>query len=231
MNIKVFSHMNDMGAGKDITQEQIDKIISSGLIDNAELFLAINYNKENYDWLKEKLQNYNNVHFLELGARPDDWEMPTLETLKNYCDSSIDDFDVLYIHHKGAHYQDKFNFKFITEWRQLLEYFNIEKWEDCVAALRKTDTAGINFRSLPWPHYSGNFWWAKSSYIKKLPKIKKRNNSLNESSQFGNYTGGWNYRWDAEAWIGMANPSVTNFYDSAVDHYTVSYPSKIYKKV
>lgn len=229
MKIKVFSHMNDMGAGKEIAKEQLNKMISSGLINEAEFYFALNYDPTNYIWFKEELANYKNVNFLELNARPDDWEMPTLEELKRQCDESLEDFYVLYIHHKGAHYQDKPNFKFVTEWRHLLEYFNIEKWKDCVAALQNTDTAGINFTDQPWKHYSGNFWWAKASYIKKLPNIKRRSNFLDDRSQFGNYTKGWNYRWDAESWIGMADPTVTNFYTSGVDHYKHPYPLSMYR--
>lgn len=229
MKIKVFSHMNDMGAGINITKEQVSKIIDSGLINAAEFYFVTNYDQKNYDWLKEDLKEYKNINFLNLNARPDDWEMPTLEELKKHCDESDEDFYVLYIHHKGAHYQDKSNFQFVTEWRQLLEYFNIEKWRDCVAALDKTETAGINFTTQPWKHYSGNFWWARSSYIKKLPKIKRRSNPADERSQFGNYTKGWNYRWDAESWIGMADPSFTNFYNSEVDHYKHPYPSSLYR--
>jgi hypothetical protein len=28
---------------------------------------------------------------------------------------------------------------------------------------------GVNYLNTPEPHYSGNFWWANSSHIRKLP--------------------------------------------------------------
>ena len=29
--------------------------------------------------------------------------------------------------------------------------------------------AGVNYREDPIPHYSGSFWWANSSHIRRLP--------------------------------------------------------------
>jgi len=43
-------------------------------------------------------------------------------------------------------------------------------------------------------HYSGNFWWANSTYIKKLPKVIG-----------GSYTA-------PEFWIFLANPNACNIY-------------------
>lgn len=222
--------MNDMNAGMDITKEQINKIIKSDLINNAEFYFVTNYNPENYNWLKDELKNFKNVNFLYLNARPDDFEIPTLEKLKQVCDETEEEFYVSYIHTKGVTFYNKPNNQFVTEWRHLLEYFTIEKWKDCVTALTYTETSGINYTTHPWLHYSGNFWWARSSYIKKLPPIKRRINPLNDQSQFNGHTKGWPFRWDAEAWIGIARPTVTNFYTSNVDHYKVPYPASIYRK-
>jgi hypothetical protein len=55
-------------------------------------------------------------------------------------------------------------------------YFNIIKWRDCLNALIEYDTCGVDLRSEPVLHYSGNFWWSKASNINSLPKIIEFNN-------------------------------------------------------
>ncbi|AYV80676.1 MAG: glycosyltransferase [Harvfovirus sp.] len=50
-------------------------------------------------------------------------------------------------------------------------YFLVENGKQCIELLDKYDTVGCNYIELPNKHYSGNFWWANSSYINKLNKI------------------------------------------------------------
>ena len=62
----------------------------------------------------------------------------------------------------------------------MLEYFCINKWEDAIVKLKDSYTCGCEMyphkgehytdkkysRNNIW-HYSGNFWWANSKYIKQ----------------------------------------------------------------
>jgi hypothetical protein len=54
-------------------------------------------------------------------------------------------------------------------WRQYLNWGVFEKWKDCLDALDQNDVAGVNYRQEPSPHFSGSFWWTKSSHIRTLP--------------------------------------------------------------
>ena len=40
--------------------------------------------------------------------------------------------------------------------------------EDCLAALRNHDLVGVHWRDKPFPHFSGNFWWARNEYLRRL---------------------------------------------------------------
>jgi hypothetical protein len=68
------------------------------------------------------------------------------------------------------------------------------------------------------PHFSGGFWWAKSSYINTLDK------EALESS----------FRYDREFWIGTGEPKVKNLWESKYNnpniahHYLQPYPKSIY---
>jgi hypothetical protein len=52
-----------------------------------------------------------------------------------------------------------------------MNYFNIEKVKNVFKLFEKTEfnTYGVHYIELTnKSHYSGNFWWAKSSYLKTL---------------------------------------------------------------
>jgi hypothetical protein len=78
-----------------------------------------------------------------------------------------EDFYALYFHAKGCtHGPDNHNIK---DWRELMEYFLLDQWSKAVEALKTNDTVGVNNSTWPVPHYSGNFWWARSAYLRHLP--------------------------------------------------------------
>jgi|19_taG_2_1085344.scaffolds.fasta_scaffold23221_2 hypothetical protein len=81
--------------------------------------------------------------------------------------------------------------KNITSWRECMEYFCIEKSKDCIALLQKNDVVGIELKPQgvgKWknfgPHFSGSFWWSKSTHIKTLKAPTSIQN-----------------RWESEQWI------------------------------
>ena len=94
---------------------------------------------------------------------------------KIYNDCQNEDVRVCYIHTKGITAPLKLNssniqqFKNYYYWRQYLNWGVLENWKACLSALIDHDVAGVNFYEHPSRHFSGNFWWANSSYIRKLP--------------------------------------------------------------
>lgn len=96
---------------------------------------------------------------------------------KIYKDCLDVDQTLLYFHTKGitsdlrhldtGNYNAYRNYYF---WRQFLNWGAIEMWPACVAHLEDGyDLAGPNFQQNPVPHYSGAFYWTKSSHIRQLP--------------------------------------------------------------
>lgn len=76
----------------------------------------------------------------------------------------------------------------------------------------KYDAIGCNYSLNPFKHFSGNFWWATSNYIKKLdflPDNCKRHKS--------------------EWWI-LSNETVNSYviHNSLIDHYNNLYPKDKY---
>jgi hypothetical protein len=96
---------------------------------------------------------------------------------KIYKDCLDEDQLVLYFHTKGITANARFlktgNFATYRNyyfWRQFLNFGALDQWASCVSMLEDGyDIAGPNFQREPVPHYSGAFWWSKSSHIRQLP--------------------------------------------------------------
>jgi hypothetical protein len=102
-----------------------------------------------------------------------------------------------------------------------MEYFIIERYRYCIKELDNYDACGISPHFFPYGHsksilgtqchrnklwthhgpilyFSGNFWWANSVYLCKLPKIE----SLY-----------WGSRFNAEFWINNGMGNLKTFFD------------------
>ena len=99
-------------------------------------------------------------------------EFTTLDLIQKDKQKFGDSDYILYIHTKGAsriNDDEFYNYKCIEDWRHYMNYFNIEKVKSVFKIFEKTEynTSGCHFMPNR-PHYSGNFWWAKSTYIKTI---------------------------------------------------------------
>lgn len=99
-----------------------------------------------------------------------------LQLMYRDCVSCTEDFNILYLHTKGVTAQKKHlevgdvdTYIKYYYWRNYLQWGVLKKWKECVGALDSHDTSGASYTVNPSPHYSGNFWWSKSSHIKELP--------------------------------------------------------------
>lgn len=89
---------------------------------------------------------------------------------------------ILYLHGKGISHFNKFPQiqRNIKAWREYMEYFLLDRAADCLVKLEDYDTVGVEYRSFPVPHFSGNFWWANSDHIRRLPDPR----SLDQTKKF-----------------------------------------------
>ena len=102
-------------------------------------------------------------------------EFVTLDLIEKDTKKFGDSDYILYIHTKGAsRINDKPEiYKNMIAWRHYMNYFNIEKCKNVLKIFEKSEynTYGCNFNEkdkVVNSHYSGNFWWAKSSYLKTI---------------------------------------------------------------
>lgn len=213
---RIFYHAFLWGEWKLLVQNQMMRLHTSGILDKMSMMtIGVSaFDDDDYNWFRELWGEFDNVNIIrtphELMPRE---ERTTLMLLKEWCDSDKQDTPILYFHTKGLS-RSGYN---VELWRLYMEYYNIDRWRHAVSALNNGwDCYGVNLRDDTeklfggtYLHYSGNFWWAKSSYVKTLEK---------------DMLVGAN-RWHGEFWIGTKGSRKTMFsaHDTDINHYKTEY--------
>lgn len=206
MNIKVFVHATDITGEIYITLEQISLLRKVGLLDESqEVQICTHYDEKSYFNLKYDLSKYDNITYKHFGDEYRDWyEYTTCLELQNECKQSEEEFYALYIHNKGAFTRTVGNYN----WRKYMEYFCVEKWEECVQKLNEGyDLVGAAYLDNEnvdnTAHYfAGNFFWTKSSYIRRCKQLRKPT-EVSFQPQMPNQP---HLRFDLEPWHASGNP-------------------------
>jgi len=209
MKIHIFYHLWCTEFSIEVFIDAFNKIKDSKLYDNMEM-LHVNLTGTYYEQVKANSifdDSKISVTNLQIDNAS---EVDTLNLLIGKC-KELKDIYVLYLHSKGASRRGNLS---VEAWKNYMEYFNIEKWEDCIYKLHNEgyNTCGVNLQSEPKLHYSGNFWWAKAEYI----------NTLNEVP--------YNSRWYCEMWLLDNNYCKPySLHNSGINHYGVCYSESEYK--
>ena len=140
---------------------------------------------------------------------PGEFELPTLRRISEFSKWNPR-AKILYLHTKGISYpKGDTRYVNVQDWTQYMLHF-VCKVPHCIDLLSSYDTAGCNQSETPYPHYSGNFWWATAKYISTLSL-----HTLTDKAS-------------AEWWIlsGKANPH--SLKNSHINHYHEPYPKEKY---
>jgi hypothetical protein len=202
----IFHHSYLVNNWEQILKEQIDKIIGSGLYDHSlgVFCCAIGSEKEQEKYLKliSKHKKLFPTKITDVNIQ----EQLTLNVLHEVRHHNMIDCAIFYLHTKGVT-AEKQHVSNVRDWRVYMEYYNIVLWKDMLLALDEYDVVGVNFKTKPWPHFSGNFWWSTVEYISSLPSPVI------------------NTRSDSESWIGINNPRFLCSAASGINHYAHSFPT------
>jgi hypothetical protein len=215
MTSKIYFHIATIGNYQEIFDEIYLKIFESNLIDVVdEVNLCIVGDKKLNIIEHEKIKLHR--HLDETIG-----EFFTLDKIKSFSDLCEDNYKILYIHTKGVTTP---NNSCIVDWRKYMTYFNVEGHFECLNFLNQFDSCGVDLVSEPTIHYSGNFWWANSSYIKQLPTI--------DEIKFPKILPILSIRHNCEFWIGMGNGNHKSIWNSNINVYERhlhKYPDNLYK--
>lgn len=186
--IKIYFHLATMGEYQVIHDELIQIINESNLL-NENIMLKVCVVGDGFLHKKHN----EKISYLNVG-NINQYEFPTLQEIENDIEKIEQNFKILYINGLGV--TDNSVYK--KSWRSYLSHFNITHFRECLNSLDNGyDVCGVDWRTDPVPHYSGNFWWANSEYVKTLPKIS----TLNQPNSPRVLT----LRHNAEMFIGMSN--------------------------
>jgi len=165
--IEIVYHIATINNWKDIVNEQLTKVEKSGLGDACD-HLTISITGSHIAQMEKILNNYsfkNKVSYiknLDLSC----FEFPAIEKVIQIAKEKPT-AKILYFHTKGVTYHNQPNEKNITLWRKYMDYFNLEKWDDCILALEDHDACGVEWTESACGVYmfAGNFWWGRADYI------------------------------------------------------------------
>jgi len=207
-DIYIYIHICCINNWKEIINNILQKIKKTGLYDIIKEIRCVVLG--NIDISQESLFKDDKIKVIYYSNNINLYERKILSLL--YEDSQKEDFYVLYLHSKGVKYDGKY--ESITDWVNYLLYFNINYYEFIIKELKNHNTIGVNLTRRKPYHYSGNFWWSKSEYIKTLnPHIDS--NYL--SPEF----------WITQKLIDEPKKFLS-LWKSSGNHYFVKYPEKKY---
>lgn len=212
--IHVYYHIYAIDGVEEIIEEQIS-LIKKYFDFPYTLNVGISIAKNNLS-TTEIINRFEKIRDVRCGGN----EFTTLDLIEKDKQNFGDSDYILYIHTKGASKQTDVNFNNIISWRHLMNYFNIEKVKDVFKLFERTDfnTHGVLYgKSSSWIIYSGNFWWAKSDYVKtiKFDSIKKSNR----------YQAEWNFISTGDDWKPYSPYNVEE-----KNHYKIYFKKEEYAK-
>lgn len=210
----IFCNEHTMG----IVWDQVKGIIFSGLCDDVHTINCFLTGEKKYiDEVKQFIETLpKKFHILEVGVDDKTFERFTLTKIA----SRVNDGDkILYMHTKGVLRTSGKNvaMESVYLWRIYIEYYMIRHYKRCLEKLDTHDVVGALYHDkMIGPHFSGNFWWVRGDYFKKLSK---------------EHTIGQGY-YDPESYIMKSNPRIYKMDKDSVprDHcfYKTPYHLKNY---
>lgn len=158
--IRIYYHIYGVDNVDEIVDEQITLLNTIKEPFKLTVGLSVSNESYNYNNLLNKINpsiiKYNENEFLTLNLIQED-------------DIEDDDF-IFYLHTKGASKLKSSLYEKESDWRKILNYYLIVKYESVLKNLDGYNTFGYQLEELEngIDIYSGNFWWATGKYVKTI---------------------------------------------------------------
>ena len=172
----IFFHCYCVNDFATVLMNKFKKIKSSGLYDVAnKIYLPVyNFYPHHQEFIDDLRNVYSKIELSFISNAQFNSEPDTLNFMLKKSLEYTENTKLLYLHTKGVSHLHPNMKRNIDAWVRYLDLYNISKWEECVNALDTHDVAGGLYVEEP-KHFSGNFWWANSDYIKTLPRLNQYN--------------------------------------------------------
>lgn len=213
---ELFYHVAVLNHWKEVVDEQLDALQTTGL-QRCPMWVGLaGADEESLAWLVRRLRPFNVVE-MSVHRHLDAYERPTMRMLERRAKEVKEETPILYFHTKGLK-DGKNTHK--ERWRYLMMREVVLKYRQCLGHLLDgADAVGVDWRAMVGrggtiSHFSGNFWWARSSYVAQLE-------SLDAYYEKPRYPANWSEgkRLGCEFWIssGPREPRVVSLVCENVD--------------
>lgn len=226
-NVSVFVHIAVVNNYQEIFEELFGEIIHSGLLEESkDVKICVVGSGDvmipesnNIEVFFDPIASTNPHQSFNYG------EFYTLTKLKEYVNQVEENTKIFYCHLRGVTSPTN---ECIPTWRKYLIKHNITDYKKCLETLEDCDACGVDLITKDrWPfsdHFSGNFWWANSDHLKKLPEISEIDNpsALQKAT----------LRHNAEFWIGMVDGKFESLFDVDIDicsRHLIACPEEYYQ--
>jgi Methyltransferase domain len=214
-HVKVFFHLACMGNWKEVFNEQMTQLNRNGF---NKINLTVLGSEQDLQVVKDIMDMcYIDGNIIFNSPDHTCFEQPAMIAIEEYarCNSGY----VLYLHSKGVSNSSDIN---KMKWRRLMMSELVDNWRNCMIQLPHWDVIGVNWRTMPpTSHFSGNFWYASTDYLRKLADFK----TYYDNPRYDISNSNFNKRLGCEFWIGSgeAEPSVLSLFCKNVDFCTNYY--------
>ena len=170
--VRVYYHIYAVDGVDDIVNEQlqlIEKHFDFPYILNVGISIA--NETISTESLLNKFYDYNKPNYFVRDVKAFGNEFTTIDLIEKDKHIFGDSDYILYLHTKGASKMSNPNYENIKTWRELMNYFNIERCKDVFNIFEKTEyntygALSCNINGCTF--YSGNFWWITAKYLKTI---------------------------------------------------------------
>jgi len=174
----IFFHVYLKSGYTHILLNKFKKFKASGLYEKTnKIYLSLfgdDFDSHS-EFLNELKDVYPKIEYLLITNQEFKNEPDTLNFMLKKANEYSSNTPMLYLHTKGLSYTHPIMKRNVEAWVRYLDLFVINKWEECVKALEENDAAGGLYVYQDPKHFSGNFWWANSEYLKTLPRLNSHN--------------------------------------------------------
>ena len=173
----IFFHVYLKNDFSHILLDKFKKFKASGLYEKTnKIYLALFGDIERHtEFLSDLKDLYSKIEYVNITNKEFNNEADTLNFMLKKAESYEQNTPMLYVHTKGISHTHPILKKNIGAWVKYLDLYTINKWEECIEGLKDNDAAGGLYEASNPKHFSGNFFWANSEYIKSLPRLNKSN--------------------------------------------------------
>jgi hypothetical protein len=168
-NVAAFYHVAAVGNWKVVVAEQF-RLLSAAELDTVHVSYVGCLNEAAY-----VTRTAAEAGVCALIVRRDPqltvYETPAMKMIEAWANATSDAASILYFHTKGVSAPSAPNKQ---NWRQLMNYEVLVNWRQLVPNLDFFDVIGVNWRNCPpIAHFCGNFWWARSDWVRSLTPFDK----------------------------------------------------------